>query len=227
MNILIFGASGSIGNHLYNKFKADYNVYGSASTDNSVYPIKCKIVNGQLVHNMLELNLPKLDGIIWAQGKNINDSIYNLDINNFSSIIECNVTFILETLKVLLDNNLINDRAKMVIISSIWEDCTRANKLSYSISKGCLANLVKNIAFDLSKKHILINNVLPGPIDNEMTVSTLSKSQIQTISEYTGFNRLVSLDDVYNTVNFLLVCNTGISGQSIKVDLGFTTIKKY
>jgi NAD(P)-dependent dehydrogenase (short-subunit alcohol dehydrogenase family) len=227
MNILIFGASGSIGNHLYNKFKAGYNVYGSSSADNSVYPIKCKIVNGQLVHNMLELNLPKLDGIIWAQGKNINDSIYNLDINNFNSIIECNVTFILETLKVLLDNNLINDRAKMVIISSIWEDFTRDNKLSYSISKGCLTNLVKNIAFDLSKKHILINNVLPGPIDNEMTISTLSKEQIQSISEYTGFNRLVSLDDVYNTVKFLLVCNTGISGQSIKVDLGFTAIKKY
>ena len=227
MNILIFGASGSIGNHLYNKFKAGNNVYGSSSADNSVYPIKCKIVNGQLVHNMLELNLPKLDGIIWAQGKNINDTIYNVDINNFNSIIECNVTFILETLKVLLDNNLINNRAKMVIISSIWEDCTRDNKLSYSISKGCLTNLVKNIAFDLSKKHILINNVLPGPIDNEMTISTLSKEQIQSISEYTGFNRLVSLDDVYNTVQFLLVYNTGISGQSIKVDLGFTAIKKY
>ena len=83
MNILIFGASGSIGNHLYNKFKAVYIVYGSSSADNSAYPIKCKIVNGRLVHNMLELNLPKLDGIIWAQGKNINDSIYNVDINSF------------------------------------------------------------------------------------------------------------------------------------------------
>jgi len=228
MNILIFGASGSIGNHLCNKFKTDYNVYGSSSSgDNSVYPIKCKIVNGHLEHNMLELNLPKLDGIIWAQGKNSNDSIYNLDLTNFNSIIECNVAFILETLKVLLNNNLINDRARMVIISSIWEDCTRDNKLSYSISKGCLTNLVKNIAFDLSKKHILINNVLPGPIDNEMTISTLSKEQIQNISEYTGFNRLVSLDDVYNTVKFLIIFNTGISGQSIKVDLGFTTIRKY
>ena len=69
--------------------------------------------------------------------------------------------------------------------------------------------------------------MLPGPIDNEMTISTLSTEQIQNISEYTGFNRLVTLDDVYNTVNFLLVFNTGISGQSIKVDLGFTTIKKY
>ena len=110
-------------------------------------------------------------------------------------------------LKVLIDNNLINENAKMVIISSIWEDCTRDNKLSYSISKGCLTNLVKNIAFDLSNKKVLINNVLPGPIDNDMTNATLSKEQIKHISEYTGFNRLVSLEDVYNTVHFLLLFN--------------------
>jgi 3-oxoacyl-[acyl-carrier protein] reductase len=227
MNILIFGASGSIGSHLYNNFKINHNVYGSSSADDSIHSIKCKIENGKLVHNMLSLNLPKLDGVIWAQGKNINDSIYNVNINSFNSIIECNVTFILETLKVLIDNDLINDNAKMVIISSIWEDCTRDNKLSYSISKGCLTNLVKNIAYDLSYKHILINNVLPGPIDNKMTNLTLSTEQIQNISTYTGFNRLVSLSDVYNTVKFLLLFNTGISGQSIKVDLGFTNIKKY
>ena len=177
MNILIFGASGSIGNFLYNKFKTKHNIYGSSATDNSSFLIKCKLVNSVLVHNMLELNLPKMDGIIWAHGKNINDSINNFNINNFNSIIECNVTFILETLKILIDNNLINDNAKMVIISSIWEYCTRKNKLSYSISKGCLSNLVKNIASDLSNKNILINNVLPGPIDNEMTHSTLSKEQ--------------------------------------------------
>ena len=155
------------------------------------------------------------------------NTAYNININNFNSIMECNVTFILETLKVLIDNNLINDNAKMVLISSIWEDCTRDNKLSYSISKGCLTNLVKNIAFDMSNKKVLINNVLPGPIDNDMTNSTLSKEQIKHISEYTGFNRLVSLEDIYNTVYFLLVFNTGITGQSIKVDLGFTNIKKY
>jgi 3-oxoacyl-[acyl-carrier protein] reductase len=227
MNILIFGASGSIGSFLYNKFQSNHIVYGSSSSEHSNNVIKCKFVNGVLIHNMLELKLPKFDGVIWAQGKNINDNIYNISINSFNNIIECNVTFILDTLKVLIDNNLINDCAKMVIISSIWEDYTRDNKLSYSISKGCLTNLVKNIAFDLSNKHILINNVLPGPIDNEMTNLTLSKEQIHNISSYTGFNRLVSLDDVYNVVKFLLLFNTGITGQSIKVDLGFTNIKKY
>jgi NAD(P)-dependent dehydrogenase (short-subunit alcohol dehydrogenase family) len=137
------------------------------------------------------------------------------------------VSFILNTLHYLLDKNKIVDDAKMVIISSIWEEFTRENKLSYSISKAALSGLVKNIAYDLSKRKILVNNVLPGVIDNEMSRKTLNVNQIEYIKNYMNFNRLVDLEDVYRTVKFLVTENTGITGQSIKVDLGFTNLRKY
>ena len=114
----------------------------------------------------------------------------------------------------------------MVIISSIWEEFTKENKLSYTISKTALSGLVKNIAYDLSSKNILINNVLPGVIDNEMSRKALSETQINNIKNYMNFGRLITLDDVYKTVKFLVTDNSGITGQSIKVDLGFTNIKK-
>ena len=41
------------------------------------------------------------------------------------------------------------------------------------------------------------------------------------------FSRLITLDDIYKTIKFLTLENTGITGQSIKIDLGFTNIKKY
>jgi hypothetical protein len=41
------------------------------------------------------------------------------------------------------------------------------------------------------------------------------------------FDRLINLDDVYKTIKFLTTENTGITGQSIKIDLGFTVLKKY
>jgi NAD(P)-dependent dehydrogenase (short-subunit alcohol dehydrogenase family) len=113
----------------------------------------------------------------------------------------------------------------MVIISSIWEESTRPNKLSYTISKSALSGLVKNIAIDLSSRNILINNVLPGVIDNEMSRKNLSETTMNYVKDYLHFNRLITLDDVYKTVKFLLCENTGITGQSIKVDLGFTNIK--
>ena len=55
----------------------------------------------------------------------------------------------------------------------------------------------------------------------------LSDIELKNIREYMGFNRLINLNDVWNLVEFLLFKNTGITGQSINVDLGFLSIRKY
>jgi NAD(P)-dependent dehydrogenase (short-subunit alcohol dehydrogenase family) len=139
----------------------------------------------------------------------------------------CNILFIIKTLNYLLSNEMVNNDSKMVIISSIWEELTRDNKLSYSISKSALSGMVKNLSYDLSKKNILINNVLPGVIDNDMSRNTLKKEQFDYIKNYLFFERLVNVDDIFNTVKFLTIENTGITGESIKVDLSFSNIRKY
>lgn len=73
----------------------------------------------------------------------------------------------------------------------------------------------------------MINNILPGVIDNDMSRKTLTEEQFNYIKNYMNFNRLINLDDVYKSVKFLVTENSGITGQSIKVDLGFTNLRKY
>jgi NAD(P)-dependent dehydrogenase (short-subunit alcohol dehydrogenase family) len=224
MHSLIFGATGSIGNYIFDALKKEgHNVIGTTS---SMEKIKENIiyVNND---NLESLNtIENIDTIVWAQGYNFSDNILTFDNNNFDKIIDANVTFILKTLNYLLINNKINDNGKLVIISSIWEEFTRENKLSYTISKSALSGMVKNLAFDLSFKNILINNVLPGVIDNEMSRKALSEIQMNIVKNQMKFGRLITLDDVYKTVRFLIIDNNGITGQSIKVDLGFTNLKK-
>ncbi len=222
-NILILGATGSIGNFIYNNFKEDeqYNVIGTSSkeTDNYLF------VNNDNLDKLSEIN--NLDIIIWCQGYNFNDNIFNFNEDEYLKIMNINVLFIIKTLNYLLSNNKVNDNCKMVIISSIWEKFARNNKLSYSISKSALSGLVKSLSYDLSSKNILINNVLPGVIDNEMTRKTLNEKHLMYIQKYLNFDRMINLDDVYKTVKFLTVDNTGVTGESICVDLGFTKIRKY
>ena len=222
--IIIFGASGSIGNFIYSKFSEDNRntVYGTTSNKNNEKFIFVSNENLDLLEK-----IENVDIVIWAQGYNFNDNIHSFDEDEYLKIMNVNVLFILKTMNYLLSHNKVNENAKMVIISSIWQEITRDNKLSYSISKSALSGLVKNVAFDLSSKNILINNVLPGVVDNQMSRNTLTSEQFLYIQNYTGFNRLIQLDDLYNTVRFLTTENTGITGESIKVDLGFTNIKKY
>ena len=224
---LVFGAHGSIGKYIIESFQNDNrNVIGT-TTNKSIHSQTCIYVDNYNLDNLNTIINQSIDTIVWCQGVNFNDTIDTFNYDNFNKIIEGNVSFILNTLHYLLDKNKIVDGAKMVIISSIWEEFTRENKLSYSISKSALSGLVKNIAYDLSKRNILINNVLPGVIDNEMSRKTLNIDQIEYIKNYMNFNRLIDLDDVYRTVKFLVTENTGITGQSIKVDLGFTNLRKY
>lgn len=223
MNVLIFGASGSIGNYIFNKLQDNGNIVYGTTTSMDKITDKIIFVNSNDTTNLL--NIPKIDAIIWAHGYNFSDNITTFDISKFNTMIDANISFILNTLHYLLNNNKINDNAKMVIISSIWEESTRPNKLSYTISKSALSGLVKNIAIDLSTRNILINNVLPGVIDNDMSRKNLSETTMNYVKDYLNFNRLITLDDVYKTVKFLICENTGITGQSIKVDLGFTNIK--
>lgn len=222
--IIIFGASGSIGNFVYNKFSEDTGntVYGTTSNNNNN---KFIFVSNEHLDSLE--NIENVDIVIWAQGYNFNDNINSFNEYEYLKIMNVNVLFILKTMNFLLTRNKIKENAKMVIISSIWEELTRDNKLSYTISKSALSGLVKNVAFDLSSKNILINNILPGVVDNQMSRNTLTSEQFLYIKNYTGFNRLIQLDDLYNTVRFLTIENTGITGESIKVDLGFTNIKKY
>jgi len=224
-NILIFGSSGSIGSYILHSFqKNNYNVFGTTTNENNVTNSICKVTNNDM-SNLL--HIPKVDVVIWCQGHNFNDNIDTFNLSDFSKMIEVNVTFILQTLNYLLKNDKILNGAKMVIISSIWEIFSRDNKLSYCITKSALGGLLKSLSYDLSKKNILINNVLPGVVDNEMTRKTLKEEQLNYVKNYLNFGRLIDLHDIFKTVKFLSIDNTGITGQSICVDLGFTAIRKY
>ena len=225
MKSLVFGAKGSIGNYIFEQFKIEGIETIGTTTNNDKITTDIIYVD---MNNLLNLlTIEPLDIIVWAQGHNFNDNINNFNAENFDTMMNSNVKFILVTMKYLLENNKINNNAKMVIVSSIWEELTRENKLSYSISKAALSGLVKNIAYDLSSKNILINNVLPGVIDNEMSQKILSPEQFNYVKNYMQFDRLVTLNDVYKSIKFLTTENSGITGQSIKVDLGFTILKKY
>lgn len=234
---LIFGATGSIGEYIFGELKKEnINVIGTTTNSNKIsnlhYDIDSEIKSTNMIlvttDNQESLkNISNVNIVIWAQGCNYNDNINNFNHENFNNLMDGNVIFVLKTLNTLLKENKIQDNAKLVIISSIWEEFTRENKLSYSISKAALSGLVKNLSYDLSSKNILVNNVLPGVIDNEMTRKTLDENQINYIKDYLNFGRLVNLDDVYRLVKFLVIENTGITGQSIRVDLGFTNVRKY
>jgi NADP-dependent 3-hydroxy acid dehydrogenase YdfG len=130
---LIFGATGSIGQYIFEELKKEnIQVIGTTTNSNKILQSHSDIYRE--TENMILVtsdnqeslkNISNVNIVIWAQGCNFNDNINNFNHENFNNLMDGNVTFVLNTLKTLLKENKIQENAKLVIISSIWEEFTQ------------------------------------------------------------------------------------------------------
>ena len=164
--------------------------------------------------------------VCWAQGRNGSDSVYSFDVAQHREMYETNCTYILLTLQALLQGGLLAARSRLCVLSSVWQNLARQSKLSYCMSKAALQGLVLSAAADMARDGHLINGVLPGPIDTPMTRGQLTPTEMEALAGATGHRRLVNLQDVASIVCYLCSPeNTGITGQFVEADLGFSHVR--
>lgn len=226
--VLVFGASGAIGTALTHWFLgrgwAVTAITRSApppdmSSEAQWFGWDPFVGNEEALN---KFNQP-FDAAVWAQGQNFNDSIHDFDVSAHDDMYRANVVYIMKTLHALLKQNLLAAPSRLCVISSIWQNIARQNKLSYTVSKAALQGLVQSLAIDLGKEGHLVNAVLPGALDTPMTRDNLSAEQVHRLEEMTPLGKLPTLDDVCNMVGFLCSGdNTGITGQFIAADKGFS-----
>lgn len=167
-----------------------------------------------------------VSAVVWAQGANLSDNIHNLDIHAHRALYEANVSYVILGLQWLLKEELLAPSARLCIISSIWQNLAKQDKLSYCVTKSALQGLVQSLAIDLGVDGFMVNAVLPGALDTPMTRANLNAAQIKALERLTPLGSLATLEDVANLVGFL--CsenNTGITGQFIAADKGFSNAR--
>ena len=220
-NLLIFGSTGTLGGAILDKYRAEK------------WGVTCavrKVVNDcdiQLPLTSAILASKKFDAVVFAQGANVNGSAMQTGTKELNELFEANVTVIAESVSVLMGADAINEGGRVVILSSLWEQFTCQEKFAYSVTKAAVGGLVRSLAVDLGRqKKILVNGILPGIINSPMVARTLSPEQIANVVSQTPIGELASTVDVANSVYmFGSSLNTGISGQSIFVDRGFSVAR--
>lgn len=229
--LLIFGASGAVGKSIVaTALERDWQVFAVSRSsyehdDERVKGIVSDPTTSVFEADALSVGAP-YTSVCWAQGANLNDSVYDVDVEKHLSIYRANCLYILVTLQVLLERNFMSPGSRFCVISSIWQNLARQSKLSYCMSKAALQGLILSATADLAADGHLINAVLPGALDTPMTRRNLSPEQIDRFSTATGFGRLPDLASVASLVCYLCSPeNTGITGQFIAADLGFSHVR--
>jgi NAD(P)-dependent dehydrogenase (short-subunit alcohol dehydrogenase family) len=220
-NLLIVGSTGTLGGAILEKYRAEK------------WDATCavrKVVNDcdiQLPFSADLLGGKKFDAVVFAQGANVNGSAMQTGTNELNELFAANITVIAESISTLMGADAIKEGGRVVILSSIWEQFTRQEKFAYSVTKAAVGGMVRSLAVDLGRqKKILVNGILPGIVNSPMVARTLSPEQIANVLSQTPIGELATPLDVANSVYmFGSDLNTGISGQSIFVDHGFSVAR--
>ena len=224
---LVIGASGAIGSAVVDEFaQNEFQVWTSSRSVSVNVKQQLQLLGKSETDRKSLHGAPTFDAVVWAQGANLNDNINDVDDAAFAELIQANVSFVVSTMSSLLASKKITNGARLCVVSSIWQQAIRPNKLSYSITKSALSGLVQSAALDLADQNILVNAILPGVLDTPMTRSVLSSEQINSVASRTGFARLVTPQEVAALCHF--VCseaNTTLTGQSLVADLGFSNVR--
>jgi len=222
MSVLVFGASGALGSKILEHLSDSGTEVLGFTTNKNAQGLTFLDETGNWLREIVETKGSK--SVVFAQGVNLNDSI--LDLGDIRKVLDINLLFVIEKLENLLKAGALGQGSSVVILSSIWQEISRQNKLSYTVSKSAIRGLVNSLVADLGPLGIRVNAVLPGVIDTPMTRKALSSEAINRIERETPFGKLVSEDELASVVSWLLSRESqGVLGQFIQVDNGWTNVK--
>lgn len=229
---LVFGATGAIGSAIAARFVDEgwhvtgVSRHGSASPRHGIVEMQYDPLTADGAAHAALADAGPFDAVVWAQGANAADTVRTVEIEAHEALYRANCVYILVSLRELLQRGALAPQARLCVISSIWQKLARQNKLSYCMTKAALQGLVMAASADLAEEGILINALLPGALDTPMTRRNVAPEQLDRLRAATGFNRLPDVGDVSQMAYFLCSpANTGITGQFIAVDLGFSHVR--
>jgi len=139
-----------------------------------------------------------------------------------SELIKVNIESPILLTKYASRSMLMKQEGRVINIGSIIAT-TGFNGLSvYGATKSALAGFTRSLARELGRAKITVNTVAPGYMKTAMTAG-LEGEKLESIKRRSPLGQLATVEDVAETVNFLLSNGAkNITGTTITVDAGST-----
>ena len=228
LNIIIFGASGTVGNYILEKFyREKHNLLLFVKDKKKIVTIKKRYkpqLNQKIFFEQLDVikksSIKKtflknkkfinktniLINTVGEQGEIKN--FFKMDFKKFLRTYEINFfsnIFLFKNLYPLIKNN---KNLLILLFSGGGATNLRKNFSSYSLSKVALVKLVEILSVEFSNKNIRINAISPGIINSKITKIILKKNKYVSKNEINKIKEQISssnknLEKIYDLINFL------------------------
>jgi len=122
--------------------------------------------------------------------------------------------------KYVLRSMMVERAGRIVNISSIVASTGYSGLSAYAATKASLIGFTRSLAREVGPLGITVNAIAPGFVDTQMT-QELSGAQREQIIRRSALRRMVDVDDIAGSVEFLLSERArNITGITLTVDAG-------
>lgn len=214
--LFITGSRGDIGQAIRAIFEANnFKIIAPGSNE-----MDCSDISS-ISRYFSEKSITRIDALVHCAGINEPKEFNNITNSTFDRSLYINTTSFLYIIQALSDS-FVDNKTKIVAVSSIYGSIARPRRLEYVTSKHALIGMVKSLALELAPKQILINTVSPGFIETSLTHKNNPPATIEAIKGNIPLNRLGDPSTIAEFIYFL--CsekNTYMTGQDIIIDGGY------
>jgi 3-oxoacyl-[acyl-carrier protein] reductase len=142
--------------------------------------------------------------------------------SEIESVLRLNVLSPMVLTKYVVRSMMADGGGRVVNIASITAFAGYSGLSVYSASKASIIGFTRSLAREVGRMGVNVNAVAPGFVDTDMTQG-LTEEHRQQIMRRSALKRLVDIDDVANSVEFLLSDKAkSITGTVLTVDAGNT-----
>lgn len=164
------------------------------------------------------------DILINAPGTNSTTPFFELDMEEWDSIMDVNLKGIVLTCQIFAKKMVDAGKGGSIInISSVSSTTPLSKVFTYSVSKAGINSVTQFLAREFAPNGIRVNAIIPGFFPAEQNRKILSEDRIESIMNHTPMNRFGNPDELQGAAVWLASekASSFVTGTLIRVDGGF------
>lgn len=178
-----------------------------------------------LLANVLEKS-GKVDILVNGAGINSPTPIFDIDEDEFDSILNTNLKAVLFASQVfgkhLIDRG---EGGSIINIGSMSGIIPLSRVFTYSATKAAVHNLSKNLAREWAEQGIRVNTIVPGFFPAEQNKKVLNPERVASIMGHTPANRFGEPDELVGATLLLASdASSFMNGAELVVDGGYASM---
>ncbi len=161
-------------------------------------------------------------GLVNNAGISFDGSLPLMHTSQIEQLVRVNTVSPMVLTKYVVRSMMADGGGRIVSISSITAFTGYSGLAVYSATKAALVGFTRSLAREVGRMKVNVNAVAPGFVDTDLTHS-MKDEQRQQIERRSALKRLADVDDIANSVEFLLSDKAkNITGTVLTVDAGAT-----